>query len=166
MIGSLENPPITVRTSKAKILLYLLGALAFVGLSVELILRSPGASLDQKFILGSAGAFFGLIAIMGFWKMIRPLTLMISPEGLRFTTAFGLRKLAWGDISGFCTIRVRSACFVGINYTPRYTERAQARRSRLERFGAEDTLPVGWELDPEPLCKLLDAALKRWGPHR
>ncbi len=159
MIGSLDNPPIVLRAARAKSLARFGGSLALAALCLSMVGR--GQLPDGLLWFGAA--FFGLAAIYSAWLLFRPSTLTLSPEGVRYTTIWKTHTIAWRDIAGFRPARVRSAVLTGFDYSPLYQRNAAVRRFNTTALGIDAALPPGWELDPEPLCALLNQAREHWG---
>ncbi len=159
MIGSLDNPPIVIRAARAKSLAQLGGSLALAGLCLSM--AGWGQLPDP--MLWSAAALFGLAAILSAWQLFQPSTLTLSPEGVRYMTIWKTHALGWRDIAGFRPARVRSAVLTGFDYSPLYQRNAALRRFNTGALGVNAALAPGGELDPEPLCALLNQARERWG---
>ncbi len=159
MIGSLDNPPIVLRAARAKSLARLGGSVALAALFLSMAGRTP---LPDP-LLWFGAVVFVLAAIYAVWQLFRPSTLTLSPEGLRYTTIWKTHAIAWRDIAGFRPARVRSVVLTGFDYSPLYQRNAAVRRFNTTALGVDAALPPGWELDPEPLCALLNQARERWG---
>ena len=160
MLGDLQHPPIVIRASARKTVLRLLGSLAFVGLDALLLSSDQRMSLDIILYLGMA--FFGLIAVLCVWHLLRPPRLTVSQEGVRYTTLWGEKAFSWDDVVEFVPTKVRSTTFVGLNYSVDYRRNGGLRKFNSEWLGVDGTLPVGWEVDPPDLCDLLNRARSHW----
>ena len=143
MIGSLESPPIVIRGDRGKWFMVFAGSLAFVGIAASFV--AAGSNEWRNWF---AVGFFGLCALVALCQLIKPSTLTITPEGLRYANLFRVKNWRWSEITAFTTRRpallVKS---VRMNFT----------------YGPpRDSLGLDWEVDPEPLSELLNQALAKW----
>jgi hypothetical protein len=108
-------------------------------------------------------AFFGLGLILAPLQLIRPETLTVSPEGVRYAATLKTIELRWADVAGFHPWSpARFVTMVGVEFTSSYEGHPGLRRFNSDAFGVGGALGSGWELDPEPLCDLLNRARERW----
>ena len=155
MIGSLDNPPIVIRSSRRKTLLALMGCLAFIGAGLWTV---QNASAKDPFSGWVAIIIFGLLAIGAFWRLVSPATLTVSEDGLSYTGLTQKTVVPWRDVKGF-----KYEGWVWGVVGTRMGLKPPAVTMDFVAFSSSRRLPVGWETDAEPLCELLNRALARWG---
>ncbi len=170
MIGSLEHPPIVIRSSRGKTLLLLLGSAAFVAAGAWAVSDGSG---QQDWRGWLAIVFFGLCAIAALWRLIRPETLTIAREGFHYTAPMGSTAFSWTEIERFRFKGWAWATTIGRPTldSPTVWIEFSIKNKPLDRLqalssagsGTARQMPGGWEVDAEPLCELLSQALERWG---
>ena len=130
MQGSLDSPPIIVRSSKWTALWMLLVSILFVDIFV-LMLRDPNPTKQSQLLIAYTGAgFFGLGILVFFTRLLRPDTLEIAPSGLTWRSLVRSMSFRWQDVRDFRsyrpTARVRSP-HVGF----RFCRQLQARKAGI-----------------------------------
>ncbi len=162
MIGSLENPPIIVKSDNGQSLVLAALSLGFVVAGAWMV---KTGSIQQVMIAWGAIAFFGVCGVVLLLRLIRPATLTLSADGLSYRNLMRFRTVLWEDIAEFRTLQFNSSIScVGINYVPgRAPPTTGYDRLNSGLSGMDETLTTGWELDTDNLRDLLDQALAKWG---
>lgn len=164
MEGTLEAPPIVLRTSRAVMLMVMAVCAVLLPLTFWLMTTS-GASLRAT--VGGAAGFAGCCAglFLGLAKIIHPDQLEISPSGLRYQSLTqDPFDVVWSDVDGFRLWQgSRGTTGVVLNLT----EEARAARhsswlTRSLTGGADFSLAGGWPVGPDALVDLLKSAQARW----
>ena len=155
MIGSLDSPPIVIRSGRGKTLAALLGCLAFIGAASWTVQNPSARSLWRDWL---AIIIFGLLAIAALWRLILPATLTVSKDGLSYTGFVRNTAVHWREI---VTFTYRGWTWGSTGY--RIGLRPPTVTIEFAAFNNPKQLPLGWELDSEPLCALLNQALARCG---
>jgi hypothetical protein len=160
MQGSLDAPPIVIRSSRGNSALMLAISAVFVAIGA-FMLRDPEQSAAISWliiIVFAAGIpFFG-------WRLIRPDILTLSPDGVIWRGALRTVHWKWGDAQNFRPYSPAGKTIskhVGFDFTD------NARASRLRHAtkamtGVEGSLGGGWELSAAELAELLNTARARW----
>jgi len=169
MQGSLEHPPVVIRQSRLR--LGLLGAIAAAfTLYTAWNLMSVGTHdiVYLGFDFGRIGTLavyatgFVLCALGGgfvIMAFIIPDTLTLAPEGLTWSGMTRVMRLQWEDVSFFETNHAtagRRTHLVFYNLSDQYMI---AHRNKTRDYGA---LGSNWELPPDRLVELLNAAKAHW----
>jgi hypothetical protein len=162
MQGSLDNPPVIVRSSRRTALLMLLVCVAFTGTSIAM-LRDPA---QPSWIGYACAVFFGLGIPIFAARLSRPDTIWIGPSGLIWRSVFRTMSLRWRDVRGFRpyrpTAKVISA-HIGFDFTDDYKPDQHGSRGVVRQLtGVEGSFGGGWELDADELASLLNEARARW----
>jgi len=162
MQGSLDQPPIMIRSSPTHSILILTIDIVFVTIFV-FMLRDP-ASIAVVSYLGIV--FFGAGIPIFTWRLIRPDILILSPDGITWRSTFRTINWSWDDVGSFRTWKPGSEMnmkHVGFDFTDNYL----ARSGRLfppirDITGVDGSLGTGWELKAAGLAELLNQARTRW----
>ncbi|MER8916932.1 hypothetical protein NKI32_24240 [Mesorhizobium sp. M0761] len=150
-----------IRASLGKTLLLLSASLFFVLACAFLIYVSEDG--------GTAGlwwcvAFFGLVALVFAWQLVRPQILVLNGQG--FSLGGGLvrspKLVPWKDIESFFVVhrRRRIRDMIGYNFAPG-VKKSSVMGSVTKSLGAEAALPQGWTLSPEEMVVLLNEYRRR-----
>lgn len=151
--------PKTIRGSRGKVAIYLLGSLAFVygGMTMR----------DHVFVGWSSVILFGTAALVFFWWFARPPILLLDGNGFTLLGGF-VRKpkqVLWGDIDGFF-VHIVPRANNAIAYSLR-PKKASALEPISKRLGAKVLLPGAWPLPTEQMVEALNTyrleALTRQG---
>ena len=145
MRGSLDRPPIVVRTSRAKAGLRL-GVLAVLILAMSPMARTHWIANPLAWILIG---LFGALALTSVWELLAPGRLVIGPSGMEQRHLWRRRHWSWRQARRFQPAGNRFYRFVGFD------------RASGSGRGAGD-LNQDWELPPPALANLLNAARARW----
>src|SRR5262245_57734734 len=110
MIGSLDFPPLVLRTSRWKTILGFAGSLPFAIISVVAIVdaRSDGIGVIEVWFLYFTAGLFGLLVPTQFALLFWPQTMTISPDGLVIRGWFQKVSFAWHELSNIETMRIGS----------------------------------------------------------
>lgn len=165
MQGSLDSPPVIVRSSQRTTLWMLLVSILFTGASITM-LREP-AKQSQLWIDYACAVFFGLGIPIFSARLFRPDTLFIGPSGLVWRSVFRSMSLRWHDVRNFRPYRptalVRSA-HIGFDFADDYKPEQHGSRGVVRQLtSVEGSFGGGWELDAAELAKLLNGARAKWG---
>jgi len=162
MQGSLDAPPIVIRSSRGNSALMLLISAAFVATGV-LILKDPKESPTIAWLVM---IFFGLgIPIFG-WRLLRPDMLTLTPDGISWRTMFRSAQWTWDDLQNFRAYKPTSKTIskhLEFDFTDSYHARRGGSRGVVKAItGVEGSLGTGWELSAADLAELLTKARARW----
>lgn len=166
MQGSLDLPPIVIRSSIFTSLLMLLIAMIFVAIGVW-VLRDPTENHTMAYLLI---AFFGAgIPLFG-WRLVRPDVLTVAPDGITWSTALRTVHWAWDDVQNFRAYSPASRTVskhLGFDFTDSYRARnGQFSLTAKALTGVEGSFGGGWELGAADLADLLNKARARWSMDR
>jgi hypothetical protein len=160
--GSIDQPPIVVRSSQSTSFVMLIISITFVAAGV-LILKDP----NQNLAVGYLGiAFFGLGIPVFAWRLIRPDILIVAPEGITWRNALRTSHWQWNDVQSFRAYSPAGRTLskhLGFDFTD--SSCAQTRRLRYgvkAIAGVEGSVGGGWELGAADLADLLNQARIRW----
>ncbi len=146
MRGSLDRPPIVVRTSRAKAGLRL-GVLGVLVLAMSPVAHAHWRSNPLAWILIG---LFGVLVLTTVWELLAPGRLVIGPTGIEQHYLWRRGRWSWRQARGFQPARNRFYRFVGFDRAP-------------GSGGDAGDLNQDWELPPPVLARLLNAARARWG---
>ena len=152
MKGSLNQPPIIIRTARWKAGLHL-AVVALVGVLCSPVLRTKW--LDNAYAWFVI-AIFGIVAAASLWELIWPGRLVIGPEGFEQRDLWRARRWSWAEARRFAPARNRFYDFVGFDHV---AGRAPPRRGL---WPGSDGLNQDWELAPAALAALLNQARAQW----
>jgi len=159
MQGSLDAPPLILRKSRAKSL----GMLALCATFVALLVWTAQVDPDHDRALAIGGAVFSGLGLPLFgWELYRPDRLTLGPDGLAWTGPWRTRRYRWTDLSAFSVLRIRGSALIGFSELnrPKANWLAALNKGLL---GQEGGFPGLWEIGPQEVCDLLNAARDRWG---
>ena len=142
-----------ITESRAKVLLYFLGTLAFF--AVYVLLPDPDHKLP---VWGSW--FFGLGTLVFLVLLIRPRQLTMDGEG--FSVSGGLTRKPvnrmWRDVTGFFPLRIRmGSSVVGYNYSPDAAPTARGAWLSKRISGADAGISGLWPCSTRDLADKLNA---------
>ena len=161
MQGSLDDPPIVIRSSRWKAALFLLIAAGFVAIGIWM-LTDPKASHWMAWL---GIAFFGLgIPIFGL-RVIRPDRLTLAPDGIIWRSVLRTSRWQWTDLHGFRPYSPTGGAsqHVGFELTNSHQRRDGGIRGAAKALtGVEGSFGDGWELSAAELADLLNRARTRW----
>lgn len=162
MEGSIDLPPIVIRSSRWQAAVYLLIAVGFVAIGVWM-LKDPRTSPWISYLVI---VFFGLgIPIFGY-RFIKPDVLTLAPEGIVWRSIFRTARWRWDEVKGFRPYAPTGKTVtkhIGFDFTEAYRGQGAGLRGATRALtGVEGSLGTGWELKPADLCDLLNQARARW----
>ena len=148
MRGSLDQPPIVLRTDRRRALLRLLVLAVFASI------LSPVARTDwmSNGWAWTVIGIFGLLALASLWELVWPGRLVITPEGIELRDLWRRGRWTWAEARWFRPAANRFYRFVGFDDA----------REPSRRGGAINDLNQDWELAPADLAELLNRARARW----
>jgi hypothetical protein len=157
--GSLDNPPIVIKTSYWKTFGYLLINAVFVAVGSFMI-------YEQELVWAAwfFTAFFGLGTLVFILQLVAPSTLTLTPEGVSWFTGLKTVQYGWRDIHDFRVYRVLGTTtkMVGCDYRPDFPKLARIRRLNKSILGVEGSFGSGWSISNDSLAELLNSARARW----
>jgi hypothetical protein len=158
--GSLDQPPIVVRSSRSTAFVMLIISIVFVLLILKIPNRNPTVSY-----LGIA--FFGLGIPFSAWRFIRPDILIVAPEGITWRSALRTAHWQWSDVQSFRPYspgrRRTVSKHLGFDFTESYYGQGRRLRHIIKATtGVEGSLGGGWELSAAELADLLNTARTQW----
>jgi hypothetical protein len=162
--GSLEIPPVVVRSARWKSFLSLLGSVAFIALGAILITSDRNA-YDP--LVGVMALVFAAASTLVFaWQLVQPASLTLSPDGIAWRSLWRRKQWTWREVRGFRVVsvgRLGNTKLVGFDYVPSHQgEEGLRTLNRVFGGGAEQSVGAGWELSAAELCELLNAARTKW----
>ena len=152
MLGSLNQPPIIVRSSRTKVFWAFLASvcIAAIGIFDFLLAQTPPPA---------SGLFVTTLCVFGSaycaWKLARPDILELSPQGLIYKMRLSNRKYGWSEINIF---RVKEHFGKGRSW---YTVAFDCNSDDPDKIYQVD-LGNQWEIANADLCDLLDQARAKW----
>lgn len=156
MDGSLDQPPLIIRRSRAKSLLMLFACAAFAGFGL-LTWRATDSWLVKAGVV-----MFGLGCPLFAWELIRQDRLVISPKGLDWLGPWKKRTYSWNDLSEFSIYSIRGAKMIGFSRAGLRGMGSIVGRLNTALTGASGALPGLWEIEPEKVADILNQARSRW----
>jgi hypothetical protein len=162
MQGSLDLPPIVIRSSKSTSLLLLLIAVVFVAIGVGMLrdpTQTPAIGYLEIVFFGAAIPIFG-------WRLVRPDVLAVAPDGITWRRVLRTVHWAWDDIQNFRPYSPGSRTLskhLGFDFTHSY--RAQKRgfdHAVIALTSVEGSFGGGWEPSAAELADLFNQARARW----
>lgn len=159
MEGSLETPPVVITLSIPQAFLQTAGFAAVALLCFLVVIGDP--SPGGHFVSGFVA--FTLAALWYAWRMLKPDTLTLSPDGLVWQSRLHTTRWAWRDVERFRAIRVHIfSKRVGFDRISGPMGPKTYTQYYVSYAGADDGLGGGWEIPPEALADLLNAARAKW----
>lgn len=160
MQGSLGQPPIIIRSSRLVAAGMLLIVAGFVATGI-MMARDPEENPVIAYLI--AGFFALGIPVFG-WRIFRPDTLTLKPEGIFFQGMRGTDSWSWSEVQDFRPYRPTGKTIlkhVGFNFTD--GERTGVLGHAAQPLpDAEGSLGNGWELGAADLSDLLNRARGLW----
>ncbi len=159
--------------SRKKIVLIILGSLAFVGLGIWMWGHASGTSMAEGILLRVISVlsigFFGLCGIYGCVKIFdsKP-GLIIDQEGIiDSSSAAAVGRVPWSEITGVTISEISGQKFLTIHVTDpeKYMERGGAMTKRMHRMNLKMTgSPINLSsnalgIDFNELCQILSVSL-------
>jgi hypothetical protein len=156
--GSLDQPPIVVRSSQLQ---------SFVLLVISMVFFLAGVLIPPKTAGGYLWiAFSGLGVLLFAWRCARPDILIVAPDGVTSRIAFRTKHWQWSDLQNFRPYSPAGRTLskhLGFDFTDSYWGQSRRLRHTVKAItGVEGTLGGGWELSAACLADLLNKARIRW----
>ena len=146
--GSLDTPPIVIRTSR------LWHAIALGIAALLLVLFWRQAELDTSLIFIPV-----MIGLYCLWQLADPSALILAPEGVTWRNTFVSRRWTWNEIGNFAEAPLGSvACDLYDTHSPLRVLRPfnKSVSGRHGMFG------LAWEGGAKSAVAALQAAQARW----
>ena len=157
MTAPLPPLPLTLRPTRLRTALLLLGSLGFTALGVFM-------ARDGEWLGYLVGGLFALgLPVFAVQLHPRAAYLLLNEEGFTYCSLFRVQNVRWADVQGFGVIAVNSFRMVAWNFVPGHPRTGQARRLSQAVSGYEAALPDTYGLKPKELANLLDGLRQRWG---
>ena len=162
MQGSLNLPPVIIRSSRKTAALMLSICAGFVAIGL-MMARDPE---ENPVIAYFVSGFFALgIPLFG-WRLIRPDTLTLTPDGVFWQSIFRSVRWKWEEVQDFRAYSPTGkpgSKHVGFDFTDTYRE-GTSTFSRVSKqvTGVYGSFGDGWELSAADLADLLNNARIRW----
>lgn len=156
MQGSLDTPPVIVRTSRRISFVGFLVCGVVLYFNLTSLIREDWPHQVQPYIwlyVSGLGLFYFV------WQLIDPMTLRLAPDGLTWKNTFGSRHWSWEEISNF---RKSFGLLVGCDLSSRNPITGWLRPINKGVSGSHGVLGFGWELGSAKLIELLNTARARW----
>lgn len=159
MQGSLDYPPIVIRSSAFRSILIMIGCATVAAFGYLLIAMDPsGSSRAWGALVG-----FGLGVPYFAWKALIPDTLTLSREGMEWRSRWKTTRWSWRDVSRFRAVRIHIASeAVAFDLADGVTAPKTYTNYYVSYAGADASLGIGWELGATALADLLNTARARW----
>jgi hypothetical protein len=162
MQGSLDLPPIVIRSSRRQAAVFLLLSVGFVATGV-FMLRDPKANPVIGYLVAG---FFGLgISVFGY-RFIKPDVLTLAPDGIIWRSMFRAARWRWDEVRDFRPYKPPGrgvTKHIGFDFTDSHSGSGAGLRGAAKTLtGVEGSLGTGWELGTADLTDLLNKAQARW----
>ena len=144
---------VQVVESRTKVLLFLVGALAFV--AGYILLPDPNDELPNW-----GGWFFSACALVFVVLLVRPRRLVLDRGGFSISGGLALKPAVtdWADVTEFFPVRIRvGANMVGFNYAADAKNKPRATWAAKPLSGADGGLSGVWPCSPGELAEKLNA---------
>lgn len=164
MQGDLNLPPIVIRKSRFKSLLMVVVSAAFT-LGLFLTWRES-SDKTSAWLLLLGMVMFGLGVPLFAWEMIRPDQLSLSPAGLEWRSIRRTLTYSWDQLSEFSVFSIRGSKMIGFSLTGAGSPPKLLARINTNLTGGSAALPGLWEIKPERVAEILNAARSKWGSRR
>jgi hypothetical protein len=162
MQGSLDAPPIVIRSSRGNSALMLLIAIVFV-VTGAFMLRDPTQSATISTLIM---IFFGAGIPFFAWRFIRPDILTLTQDGIFWRSVVRSAQWTWDDVENFRAYAPTGKTIskhLGIDFTASYHAKRGGSRGIVKAItSVEGSLGTGWELSAADLADLLTEARARW----
>jgi hypothetical protein len=166
MHGSLDAPPIVIRSSRTYSALMLVIAAVFVAIGA-FMLGDPKESATISYLVI---IFFGAGIPLFAWQLIHPSVLTLAPDGMTWRSPFRTLSYQWDDLQNFRPYKPTSKTIskhLGFDFTDSYhAKRGGPYGLAKAMAGVEGALGGGWELGAAELAELLNTARARWAVGR
>jgi hypothetical protein len=162
MQGSLDLPPIVIRSSRITAALMLLICTGFVAIGIWIV-RDPAEDHVAAYL---ASAFFALGIPLFMWRLVRPDVLTLTPEGINWRSIFRTSSFRWDEVQDFrpyAPSGKATSKHVGFDFSASYhAQHGALSRTARQLTGVDGSLGGGWELGATDLADLLNNARARW----
>jgi len=147
---SAPSLPLELHPSRTRIVVLLLGSLAFVAIGVWLIPTRPVTAYVNIGLFGLCAAVFLL--------QLHPRCsyLILRADGFTFCALFRKHAIRWQDTKGFVPVRVGINKLVGWSYSNAFQAHARARALNQALAGVDAALPDSYGMRPEELANFLN----------
>jgi len=157
--GSFDRPPISIATSRGKLVMNLVGLAAFLAVAYFFVLPRLAVLAYITFV------WIGVMTLLGLIKMISPDRLQLDPGGLRYNTFLGtVIEAPWSDVGPFRTWRVTERT-EGVLFDVSEKLRPKVRYQGLNKgmTRSDVSLAGAWPISGSELAALLNEAKCKWG---
>ncbi len=129
-----------------------LSTLVTLALGIWFALRVNGAIGLTVVGLGGIGFVLSLV-----WLAPSRSFLHLGPDGLRYSTMFNPKHLAWSEVGQFGLTTIEGVSHVGWDYVDHYPADVTPRAESKKRYGYEAILPICCRTRPDQLVPILEA---------
>jgi hypothetical protein len=144
VLGSLDAPPIRIRTSRT------FSGIGFAISAALFVLNFQATS--SLFLFGLSSLYFG-------WQLLSPSELILQPSGLTWKNTFKSRHWAWRDVSNF---REMYWGFIGCDLSDDKPAVSWLRPINKTVAGSQGSFGFGWEGGVSSVISTLTVARSRW----
>jgi len=160
MQGSLAQPPIIIRSSRKVAAAMLLIVVGFVATGI-MMARDPEENPVIAYLIAG---FFALGIPVFAWRIFRPDTLTLTPEGIFFQGMRVTDSWSWSEVRDFRPYRPTGKTIlkhVGFNFADGEPNNVPSHAAQ-QLPDVEGSLGNGWELGAADLADLLNRARGLW----
>lgn len=152
---------LVLRRSRQKSSLVLLGSVAFVAIGLLMALGEPSDSsrysLEFVRLFGWLSIVFcGWAALASLRSLIRPIELVLTPEGFFVKGGWRKRQVAWRDVRRFFIGQVKRSKFVCYELNREKTEFQRAMGLSGRGAWGDGQIPAHLETHPDDVLDLLE----------
>jgi hypothetical protein len=156
-----------LRRSRRKTSLALLGSLALVVIGLFMIVGEPSASSRYspevvRLIGWISIIFFGWTGLVAVRNLIRPIELILTPDGFSVKGGWKKRAVAWRDVRRFFVAEVRRSKFVCYELNREPTEFQRAMGLSSTGHWGDGQIPAHLEDHPDDVVELLEDWRRRY----
>jgi hypothetical protein len=163
--GSLEHPPIVIRSVWWKIILHFSAVAALVGVFFDVKEQNAKASDDvAMFIVVFVFVFCGGMLLHAFLRA----RIEISPAGISFFTLTRKMTCSWAEVTGIHLALIWSPHVLTTCIRLREEPTPTSKGAKTKSATLLQEIPgSGWPMSAQELADLLNSARRRWSgvPH-
>jgi hypothetical protein len=161
MEGSLDNPPIIIRSSPAKLALVAFIGVGFLAVSAFAFTHPDG---PRAFIAGCCAGVLGALGVLvAVAQIFKPTIVELSAQGLFIRTFRKTFHADWSDIARFRMCVINSNKLVAFDWRDDSPRRSGLSDVNRGLAGVDGALPSTLALPSGQVLDLAQAALARWG---
>lgn len=154
--GTADTAPISVRSDPGKTFVYLLLCLLVIPL------LWPNYNEQGLLLIAVGDLFVGLMALIAMlmvFRLFRPMRLILSPEGIEYSTGLRQFRYSWSDVTDVSS----SKWYDGrVNHYATVVSLRPGHGGTPKKNNVLRIQGRGWELAPGDLADLVIEAKSRW----